>query len=113
MGCSSYVQSPDILHASGEPVLIQFKYGFLREAIYELGEAIQWIPGELPDWVDTSGDALAPGWEQSPDGSDRHFVVTIRQNIVTSVAEISEREADKLERDLDRDDRHAWKRRCI
>ncbi|MFA6115788.1 MAG: hypothetical protein WC729_17460 [Sphingomonas sp.] len=112
MGCSSYVQSPDYIDASGNQVLIQFKYGFLREIEYGLGEAIQWIPEELPDWVDISGDASVPGWDQSSD-SGRHFMLTIRQNILSSITEISEAEADTLERDLDRDPRHGWKRRCI
>ena len=109
MGCSSYVKFTD---ESGEPILIQFKYGFLRELNYKVGDPIQWIVEELPASADPTTDALVPGWDQDPTRHDRFFRLSVENNILSNVTEITESEADRLERGLDGDGRHCWKRQC-
>ena len=107
MGCSSYLTGPDPTNAS-KSLNLQFKYGFLREIQYELGDEIAWEQAELRAGIDTSGDAVVPAWTQE---LDRHFAVKIASNRLVGFTEISQADADEMfEQEFERDSRHAWKK---
>jgi len=107
MGCSSYLRAPDPA-APSQRVFLQFKYGFLRELEYDLGDEVHWEAGEVPPGVDTMADALVPAWEMDDGG--RHFLITVVANRLVSLTEVPEAEADKVfDENIDRDSRHAWK----
>jgi len=107
MGSSSYLKAPDPLNA-GRAVFVQFKYGFLREIEYEIGDAIVWEKDELPANTDTQGDAMVPAWSLD---DDRHFLLTIERNRIVGLEIISRSECDRLlDENFERTSRHVWKK---
>ena len=107
MGCSSYLTGPDPANPSAS-ISLQFKYGFLREISYELGDEVQWERAELPKEVDTNGDAVVPAWTQ---GLERYFALQIIGNRLIGFTEISEAEGDQMyDQEFEHTSRHAWKK---
>lgn len=92
MGCSSYVAVPDPADAS-VTLYLQFKYGFLRELSYDVGDEIHWEDSEIPKGITVRGDAVVPAWTQD---LTRHFALKIDANRISGVSEISEAEGDRM-----------------
>jgi hypothetical protein len=106
MACSSYLCVPDPNDPSRNLVL-QFKYGFLREISYKLGDEICWEHGELPPTIEIEEDALVPAWEMTDRG--RQFALSVIANRISGITEVSASEADELfAKHISGDNRHAW-----
>ena len=108
MGCSSYVAVPDPADASAT-LYLQFKYGFLREISYNIGDEIQWEDSEIPEGIEIRGDAVVPAWTQDLEAM-RHFALKIVANRISGLSEISEAEGDRMyDNEIEVfDGRHAW-----